>query len=195
MENNSAQTSPDSVSELEALRLPDAFRRPGAGIKLPPKPSFGKLSKYRFSRVHPGQEYRFRALLVKDKEDGMGAETYIAHPNFFGQLGRLASVRILRLAVDTSGALKLIAEPPPDDKKSNSWNDSLRHAIEVAQEKWVRIEPNMDQSQYELIIALHDLGAPLWPAQSMRDIVDDCFKGRLILDDKHPLLQQLEGRA
>ena len=43
----------NTASLLDALRLPNNFNEPAVGIKQPLKPTFGKLSKHRFSRVHP----------------------------------------------------------------------------------------------------------------------------------------------
>jgi len=36
-------------SQISSLRLPDNYSANVGGIKLPPKPVFGKLSKHRFS--------------------------------------------------------------------------------------------------------------------------------------------------
>ena len=62
---------------LMQSKLPENFIGGVGGIKLPTKPSFGKLSNQRFSRVHPGEEYKFPINVVEDKESG---EQYLATP-------------------------------------------------------------------------------------------------------------------
>ena len=59
-------------SLLSSLRLPDTYSMTG-GTTIPLKVTYGKLNKHRFSRVHPGNDYKFRCLVVDDKD---GGDTY-----------------------------------------------------------------------------------------------------------------------
>ena len=63
-ENSMSHTAQDLVSKISALRLPDNYTTHIGGEKLPLKPVFGKFSKHRFARVHPGKEYMFPCLVV-----------------------------------------------------------------------------------------------------------------------------------
>jgi hypothetical protein len=67
-ENSMSNTAQDLVSKISALRLPDNYTTHIGGEKLPLKPIFGKFSKHRFARVHPGKEYMFPCLTVDDKD-------------------------------------------------------------------------------------------------------------------------------
>ena len=184
----------NSVSLLEELRLPDNFNQPAIGIKKPLKPTFGKLSKHRFSRVNPSPQYKYPAVLVIDNENI--EEAYLALPALCPLLGSLAKPKIIRLAVDNAGTTRLIAEPiPGPDGRLNSWHESMIRAIQAAEETWVRIESNPDASQYVVILAKDDLGTPKWPKQTMDDLVLDCFKDRIIQSEDHPLIRRLEGRT
>ena len=58
----------NTSSLLSSLRLPDTYSATG-GITQPLKPTYGKLNKHRFCRVHPDIEYKLRCLLVDDKEN------------------------------------------------------------------------------------------------------------------------------
>lgn len=181
-------------SLLEALRLPDNFAQAPIGVRQPLRPTFGKLNKHRFSRVHPSPEYKYPTVLVADK-DSMG-EAYLAAPNLIQRLGSMAKPKILRLAVDNAGVPRLVAEPiaAPNDRQ-NLWNDSMIRAIYAGETDWVRVEPNTTAGQYEIIKAQGDLGEPQWPEQSMNELVLECFKDRIIQDPSHPLILQLEGRV
>jgi hypothetical protein len=181
-------------SLLESLRLPDNFAQPTAGIKQPLKPTFGKLNKHRFSRVNPDPMFQSRVLLVTDKEGDK--ESYLASPSLAARLGGMAAPKVLRLAVDNAAVPRLIAAPIPDPNgRPNLWNTSYANAIQTAEKRWVRIESNMSAGQYEIIIASGDLGDPIWPPQTMDELVLQCFEGRIINTADHPLIRQLEGRA
>lgn len=188
-------TTPEPIIQFDigSLRLPDNFNTVNAGIKLPTKAVFGKLSKHRFSRTHPGEEYRFPALLVDDKE---GREVYLAVPALAAYLGGMAKSVILRLAVDSTGTPKIIAQPILDAlTKSTLWSVTMVEAIRLSETQWVRIESNMDAQQYTLIQAASNLGEPAWPVQTMDELVQTVFLGRIINSEDHPLISQLQGRV
>ncbi len=174
-------------------RLPENVVGGASGIKLPTKPSFGKLSKQRFSRVHPGEEYKFPIYVVEDKESG---EEYLATPDMAPHLGRMAQPKILRLAVDNAGTPKLIAEPIIDQSaRTTLWTTTMVDAINRAETEWVRIESNMEAQQYFVIVAVSDLGEPTWPNQTMDKLIEAVFSGRIISEEEHALIQQLQGRV
>ena len=144
------------------------------------------------SRVHPGEEYKLRCLLVDDKDNG---ETYLATPNMAGHLGSLATAKTIRLAVDNSGVPKLIGEPDVDPSgRRNLWQSSLKEATREAEKDWVRVVSNMNANQYEITRSINDLGFPRWPKQSMEELVNDAFAGRIIDSLDHPYIRQIQGR-
>lgn len=187
--------STSATSVLEQLRLPETFSGARGGIKQPLKPTYGKLNRHRFSRVHPGNDFKYPALIVTDKDgDGQG-ETYLAAPQLASQLGTMASPRVIRLAVDTTGTPRLVGEPILSGiTKPNLWHQSLIDAIKQAEDFWVRVEANMAAGQYQVTVSHNDLGEPRWPERPMHELVLDCFKDRIILKSDHPLIMQLEGR-
>ncbi len=186
-----ATTTKSTSSLLCSLRLPDTYSASG-GTTLPLKPSFGKMNKHRFCRVHSGAEFKFRCLLVDDKENG---ETYLAAPNMAGHLGSLATPKTIRLAVDNSGVPKLISEPDVDPSgRRNLWQSSYKEAIKQAETDWVRVEANMQAGQYEITKSTNDLGDPRWPKQSMEELINDAFSGRIIDSPDHPYIRQIQGR-
>jgi hypothetical protein len=186
-----APVTKSTSSLLSSLRLPDTYSASG-GTTLPLKPSFGKMNKHRFCRVHPGVEYKFRCLLVDDKENG---ETYLAAPNMAGHLGSLATPKTIRLAVDNSGVPKLIAEPDVDPSgRRNLWQSSYKEAIKQAETDWVRVEANMQAGQYEITKSTNDLGDPRWPKRSIDELINDAFAGRIIDSPEHPYIRQIQGR-
>jgi hypothetical protein len=188
-----SEPNPSITFDINSLRLPDNFITVNSGIKLPIKLSFGKLSKHRFCRTHSGVEYQFSALLVDDKE---GREVYLALPHLAPYLGSMAKSVILRLVVDNVRTPKIIAQPILDAlTKSTLWSVSMVEAIRLSETQWIRIESNMDAQQYEIIQAAANLGEPEWPKQTMAEIVQEVFSGRIIDSVDHPLILQLQGRV
>ena len=186
-----ATVTKSTSSLLSSLRLPDTYSASG-GTTLPLKPTFGKMNKHRFCRVHPGAEFKFRCLLVDDKEN---SETYLAAPNMAGHLGSLATPKTIRVAVDNSGVPKLIAEPDVDlSGRRNLWQSSYKEAIKQAETDWVRVEANMQAGQYEITKSTNDLGDPKWPKQSIDELINDTFAGRIIDSPEHPYIRQIQGR-
>ena len=178
-------------SLLSSLRLPDTYSMTG-GTTIPLKVTYGKLNKHRFSRVHPGNDYKFRCLVVDDKD---GGDTYLAAPNMVSLLGNLATPKTIRLTVDNAGTPKLIGEPDIDiNARKNLWQTSLKDAIKRAESNWVRVQSNMNAGQYEIVESANDLGEPKWPKLTMEELVNDAFSGRIIDSPNHPYIRQIEGR-
>jgi hypothetical protein len=191
-ENSMSSTAQELVSKIGALRLTDNYSTNIGGEKLPLRPSFGKFNKHRFSQVHPDEKYKFRCLLVEDKDNG---ETYIATPTMQSYLGTNAVAKILRLSVDSTGVPKIIAQPILDGQGTpNSWHASMVKGIELAETTWVRMEAARNASQYTIIRSKDDLGDPEWPTQSMDELVHEVFQNKIISDPDHPFARQLEGR-
>lgn len=186
-----ATVSASTSSILSSLRLPDTYSNSG-GTVLPIKALYGKLNKYRFCRVHPGNEYKFRCLVVEDKDNG---ETYLAASHMVGHLGNLATPKTIRLTVDNAGTPKLIGEPDIDPTgRKNLWHTSLKEGIKLGETEWVRVQSNMSAAQYEIVVSASDLGDPKWPKQCMEDLINDAFSGRIINSADHPYICQIQGR-
>jgi hypothetical protein len=186
------QTHMTTISQISSLRLPDTYSANIGGVKLPPKPIFGKLSKHRFSRVHPGKEYQFPCLAVEDKDNG---ESYVVAPNIQPYLGNNVTQKIIRLSVDSTGLPKLIFQPFNDQGgRQNHWHTSLNKAIVLAETSWVRVEAHMEAGQYSITVSQDDLGPPLWPEQNMDELVQEVFGNNIIDSSDHPYIRQIQGR-
>ncbi len=193
MKDNLETSATTTVELLESLRLPGTFMNASAGVKQPLRPTFGKPIRHRFSRVHPSLEYQYPALVVTLK--GEADESYLAVPTLLPLLGNLAAPKIIRLTVDNSATPRLIGQPIIDPNgRANLWNETLINYIKTAETKWARLESNISAGQYQTIEAFDDLGDPLWPQQSMVELIKICFQGRIIDSEDHALIRQLRGR-
>ena len=52
----------------------------------------------------------------------------------------------------------------------------------------------MKAGQYEITKSSNDLGDPKWPNQSMEELINDAFSGRIIDSPDHPYIRQIQGR-
>ena len=140
------------------------------------------------------------AYILKSEEKDIivlyRGETYLATPNMMGYLDNLATPKTIRLAVDSTGTPKLIGEPDIDpSSRANLWHTSLKYGVERGETTWVRIQANMSAGQYEIIESANDLGEPKWPNQSMEELINDAFSGRIIDSADHPFIRQIQGRV
>jgi hypothetical protein len=60
--------------------------------------------------------------------------------------------------------------------------------------KWIRITANMHMSGYDVYEAEGELPDPEWPEHSIDDLVQVAFRGKIIPDLEHPVVQSLLGR-
>lgn len=184
--------NPNIIPQISSLRLPDNYSSNIGGIKLPPKPIFGKLSKHRFSRVHPGGEYKFPCLAVEDKDSG---DSYVVAPSVQPYLGKSVVRKIIRLSVDSTGLPKLIFQPAAEQTgRQNNWHVTLNRAIVLAEASWTRVEADMDAGQYSIITSADDLGEPQWPDQTMDELIQDVFGNNIIASADHPYIRQIQGK-
>jgi len=62
---------------------------------------------------------------------------------------------------------------PDDDSNSTArkWAQSRLQAAERAKQLWIRIQGNKVQNAYEVVEAQANLGDPVWPDKSLRELI------------------------
>jgi hypothetical protein len=102
----------------------------------------------------------------------------------------------LRVAIDRHNNVFLIPVPlPGEDGKRNPWHDSLASAVSLAESTWIRIGANMHVGAYDVYRAEGNIPEPEWPDVSMEELIGVAFRGKVIPDIDHPVIQALLGRA
>ena len=145
-----------------------------------------------FFRIRPGNGYQLSVAVIEEVE-GMNKTLWLIYPSLLQKLSDEVSYFVLRLAVNHVGIPFLWPLKISRDGGSNSWNQSTMIAAEAATKKWVRIRPNCQVGQYDIIVAKNNPLEPIWPDMSFQEILKSAFKGRIITDYNHPLLRQLRG--
>jgi hypothetical protein len=150
-----------------------------------------KPNKQDFIRVHP--THRLETAVIEVRRD---KEFYIVHPSLQVATSDECYSVVLLFYVNTAGTPGWwpIRKPGADGK----WNPYHESAMELSQgaiNQWTRIQANTDAGRYEATVALAKMPEPVWPEMPLARLIELGFKGRIIDDINHPVLQKLRGEA
>jgi hypothetical protein len=155
-----------------------------------------KPGKHEFFRVQPDPEYSIDAPIY-EHENGLNRDVYWISPDLRPEVhAELKWVR-LHTCVSRRGVHFLwpVKLPTADGSGSGrAWAESALEIAEEAMKSWVRMAGNTDSGRYEMFVAEGELGEPPWLGKTFRELLDLAFKGRVIYDPDHPVLQELYGR-
>ena len=188
-----APTAPISASisslRLDKLGYGETFPVKKQLVSVPVK----KPSKSVFVRVRDGEAYEFAALVLERKEEN---ETYVVSREIAELVPGMVRAVMLYLAVDRKGNPVLIPVPLPDETgRRNNWHESLLQGVILAKSNWVRIVANMPAGCNDVLVAQNVPDSPYWPEQTMEQLVEIAFRGKVITDANHPVVQCLLGLA
>jgi hypothetical protein len=182
-----------SELDLGALRLPPNYGQTLGVKKVLSAVPICKPSKTQFFRARAGDAWCFQAFMVEVKETH---ETYVVAPAIAQILGSVVKPVVLRAAIDRGDSPFLIpVHMPGEDGRRNPWHESRAQGVEHSINKWVRIVANMAAGSYDIYEAQGALPDPNWPDCTPNELVKVAFRDKLIADDKHPIVQQLLGKA
>ena len=150
-----------------------------------------KPSKDRFFRTHESAQWVYPAWVLENKAT---SETYIVSEDVASILGGLVRPVELYTAIDRQNNVFFIPVPLPGPNGiRNPWHESLLQAVMRAKLVWLRITANKDLGGYEIFEATAKLPDPIWPDLPMEDLLAIAFRGRIITDPDHPVVQEKLG--
>lgn len=152
----------------------------------------GKPDRQQFIRTHPDTDYTYDAAILE--YDG---ETYLVAANMLTALqGEYRAVR-LQVAIARHSTVPFLwpLKLPQGDGRPNMWNETAMMAAREAQTAWVRVMSDMTQGMYVTKKAMGIDDDPVWPDQSMEELLRIAFQGKTITELKHPVVQKLLGHA
>ena len=145
-----------------------------------------------FVRVHPSEEYRRDVALIDLKDEG---ETYLVLPHLCADLPEVVFKK-LYTAISRQGAIFLWPVKLPDeDSRLDAWNTVAHEAAEMAMQKWVRLAANRAVGTYDVFEAQGNLTDPEWPDVPFNKLLELAFRGKVVRDFEHPIVQQLRGQV
>lgn len=180
-----------NISELrlDKLAYGESFSVKKQLVSVPVK----KPNKGTFFRIRDGEDWQFAALILERKEDN---ESYIVTREIAELVPGMVRAIMLYIAVDRKGNPQLVPVPLPDESgRRNNWHESLLQAVNIAKENWVRVVANMPAGCNDVMVAQNVPDQPHWSEHSMEQLVEIAFRGKVITDVNHPLIQGLLGLA
>lgn len=194
MQTQSTQNSTsNTATDLKGLRLPPNYGATLGVKKLLTNVLVGKPRKPQFFRTHISDDMTFPAMILENKE---ARESYLVVPEVAQEISELVRPAMLHAVIDRQNNVSLVPVPlPGEDGTRNPWHESLAQAIEYAKLKWIRITANMHVGGYDVNVAQAELPEPEWPAHDIESLVQVAFRGKIITNLDHPVVQSLLGRV
>ena len=141
--------------------------------------------------MHPDGEYTFQCWLLDLKETN---ETFLITQEINQLIPGLARLVRLYLATDREGNLRLVPLTlPGTNGQSNRWHVSLQHCLQLAMQKWIRIQANQPAGSYNTWEAPKLQDQPKWPTESMSELVKIGARDKIIAAADHPVIRRLLG--
>lgn len=142
-----------------------------------------------FVRTHP--EHRLCAAVIELRDE---KETYIVVPSLSAELAGETNPKLLVLSITRQGLpFFWPIKVPGIDGKIDTWNQSAMAAAEQAVKFWVRVTANFHAGAYDVDVATGNIPDPVWPEQSMTELLKLAFRDKLIDRMDHPVIQRLRG--
>jgi hypothetical protein len=152
----------------------------------------GKPNKQQFFRTRPGEDYKLNVAIVELKNE---REVYLVLPSVMPILEEsefyYATMWLYKTRQGNLGIWP-VKLPSPDGRR-NDWNLSAAEAAEIATTKWVKLVSNMALGAYEVSEAVGSFPDPEWPDKPFNELLRIAFKGRVIDNANHLVIQQLRG--
>ena len=188
----SKKSASSTSIDLKSLRLPANYGATLGVKKLLTNVLVGRPKKPQFFRTHIADDMTFPGMILENKE---ARESYVVVPGVAQEISELVRPVMLHAAIDRPNNVFLIPVPlPGEDGTRNPWHESLAQAVEHAKLKWIRITANMHVGGYDVYEAEGELPEPEWPEHDIDALVQVAFRGKIINDLDHPIVQALLGK-
>jgi len=188
---NKERLMTQNTSPFSTLRLSQNFGQTLGVKKVLTTIPVGKPTKDRFFRTHESPNWVYPTWILEDK---VTRETYIVSEEVASILGGLVRAVELYVVIDRQNNLFLIPVPlPGPNGVRNPWHETLLQAVLRAKSVWLRIGANTTLGGYEMYEAAADLPNPDWPELTLDELLDIAFRGRIIINSDHPVVQEKLG--
>ena len=193
MTNVTKLQAPYDPFDIENLRIDQSFVTAAGVKKLLTMVPVRKPHRQELVRVHPDEAYRVQAAVIELKDD---REVYLVIGPIASQLPGETTPVILYTTITRQGVVLLWpVKLPGDDGKTNNWHTSARDAAERAMSNWLFVRADMALGGYTQHIATATIPDPVWPTESLKDLLKIGFRDRLIDTVDHPVLKRLRGES
>jgi hypothetical protein len=145
---------PDDALDIESMYV-DPLIPGGAITRVTQKVSVGRPNKEVFYRSHPDDSHHRTVYLIVEASTNSSDEiSYWIDPRIAGELAYDAKYFSLSTLIDREGNVRLCrARLPKQGERDNLYAETMRMAIQMAKEYWVRIIPNQITGRYDTLRA------------------------------------------
>jgi hypothetical protein len=159
-----------------------------------------------FTRLHPDEEnyWSTEYCFVNVPVQGQKKETlHLIVSDLAAQLSP-GRVQKFRLALATKPYDVHFLAHVPSQNLDNPWNETNLQGCEAAKRLWTMLTSlkSIGQEKYKIDHSKDEVekrGAPFpepkWPEQTLDELIEATFAGRMILDEAHPAWLRLVGSA
>jgi hypothetical protein len=156
----------------------------------------GRPKKHDFFRTHPDAAFHLPSAAIITVEEGLDRDVYLVMPDIANvMLDEVARVAIYTI-INRNGTVRLWPIGlPGEDGRHNTWHASAMDAAEHAKKVWTRVKSDRDAGAYTVHGAVVEMPEPVWPELSFSEMLKFGFKGKLIDNFDHLVLQKLRGQA
>lgn len=179
------------ISNLSQIRAPQDFNIEvkKVWVHIP----VGRPPKQEFFRVRPGDEW-CETLGLYEKRSDWGRETSVVLPSMYDILtGEFSIYKVILAVTRRDKPYVWPIKLPGSDGRHNTWHSTALEAAEIAKKKWLRLQPNHDVGAYDVLVAENQNFDPRWPDLTFLELINIAFKGRVIKDPDHHIIQELRG--
>ncbi len=189
-----AKGAPGIFGDLDALKLSLEDAGMAGSTEVLTRVPVRKPTKDEYFRIRSGDENTFTTMIYEDRTK---REFYFVTPAMIPIMRSASDVTVATLVQfmtkqNVMGIFPL--KVATDSSGPNGWQDTARHAAQLAKTDWIRIKADMALGGYRIYKAEGDLGEPEWPDMSFNELLDLAFKDRVIASADHPVLNNLFGR-
>jgi len=194
------EQKPNPFANLADLALPQNFDSLTASIEYSVIPC-NKPGKQAFVRVSPNPEHRGNfAILQIGAGFGTDREQFLVIPKLMSALTDLPGLSPYKLVLavsrpENSPLIWPLRLPNNTTGRNDNWALSALDIAKQAEQKWLRVMPNMQMGCYVATVATADWPEPEWPDLSFSELLERSFGGNLITDLSHPAIKALRGEA
>jgi len=154
-----------------------------------------KPSRTEFFRVHPDPAFVADMTLL-ERSDGMDRETYLVDASVAALVQ--TELRAVRMYTAINKHHKVFLFPvrlpsADGDQRLRRMSDSALRGAEQAKTLWTKLAWDKSVGAWEMYRAKGDLGEPVWPEKSFRDLFELAFRGNVIDSADHVVIRELEG--
>jgi hypothetical protein len=153
--------------------------------------------KHQFFCVHPDPAYSTEWYTLVYESETSDRAIYWVAPSLWGALEEhIVRVRLFACIDRQKNVFLWPCKMPDDDSNSTArkWAQSRLQAAERAKQLWIRIAGNKVANAYEIVEAQANLGDPVWPNRSLRELIALGFGDeKTITSVDHPVIQKING--